>query len=215
MDHPAIETLARALAALDADACVRIVEEVGKAMGPDRLLSEVFLPALSRLGDIWAHGLLDDLAFAQAAVISEQLWGLLPGTGPHGGTPGRKGVPAAGPAVVVGTVAPDLHDIGKNQLIRLLGRSGVRVHDLGAAVRPETFAEKAKEVAAAWVLVSASTRAALASVAEVHESLEAAGLTCRIIVGGDAAACEETVGGADAVAADAYEAVEMVAGPGG
>jgi methanogenic corrinoid protein MtbC1 len=211
MDHPAIETLARALAALDADACVRIVDEVGKAMGPDRMVADVYLPALARLADIWARGLLDDLAFAQAAVISEQLWATMPVS-----TPARPGAPGGRPSgpppiVVIGTVTPDVHDIGKNQVVRLFGRSGVRTHDLGAGARASAFAEKAKETGADVVMVSVSTRESVEALSYVRDALDLAGLPgVPLLAGGEAATLGEPSPSADAVAADAYEALDYV-----
>lgn len=203
MDHPAIETLARALAALDADACVKIVEEVGRAVGPERLLEEIYLPALSRLGDIWARGLLDDLAFAQAAVIAEQLWGMIaPARSAGGGE-------ATGPAVVVGVLAPDRHDIGKNQVARLLAEAGARVTDLGTQVEPEEFADRAREAGAAVIYVGAATQPALARLKEVRTALDDAGLSASVLVGGQAASCAHEVEGADAVVADGHEAVDL------
>lgn len=206
MEHPAVETLARALAGLDADACVRIVEEVGRAVGPDRMLREIFLPALSGVGDIWARGLLDDLAFAQAAVITEQLWALVAPRAASADQTAAEG----GPTVVIGVPAPDRHDIGKNQVARLLGRAGARVHDLGTEVEPRAFADKAKELAAAAVLVSASTRDSLARVADIREALDGAGARAAVLVGGQATVGLESVEGADVVLLDAYHAVDEV-----
>ena len=206
MEHPSVETLARALAGLDADACVKLVEEVGRAVGPDRLLHEIFLPALSKVGDIWARGLLDDLAFAQAAVITEQLW-TLAGAGTAAAA---RGPTAAGPVVVVGVPSPDQHDVGKNQVVRLLDRAGARVHDLGREVGPEAFGEKAIEVGAAAVVLSASTQASLARVGEVREGLDEAGSDAKLVVGGQAALSAEGVEEADIVVSDAYETVDEV-----
>lgn len=200
MDHPAIETLARALAGLDSDACVKLVEEVGRAMGPERLLEEVYLPALSKVGDIWARGLLDDLAFAQAAVVAEQLWGLV--------APGAAAKTCAGPTVLVAVLAPDRHDIGKNQVSRLLTEAGARVTDLGIQVEPSDIAARAKEVGARAVLVGASTRDALARLGEVREALDEAGVNARLVVGGQAVLGGPFPDGVDAVSTDAYEAVE-------
>lgn len=205
MEHPSVETLARALAGLDADACVRLVEEVGRAVGPDRMLKEIFLPALSKVGDIWARGLLDDLAFAQAAVITEQLWGMV---GAGATAPDRR--TGGGPNVVIGVPAPDRHDIGKNQVVRLLARAGARVHDLGLGVEPAAFADKAAEVAAAAVLVSASTQESLATLPQIREALDGAGSSASLMVGGLAAAGAAAVEGADVVLHDAYHAVDEV-----
>ena len=48
--------------------------------------------------------------------------------------------------IVIGTVAGDIHDIGKNIVAALLFASGFEAHDLGKDVPVEEFVNKAKEV---------------------------------------------------------------------
>jgi len=50
--------------------------------------------------------------------------------------------------VVIGTVAGDIHDIGKNLVATLLTAADFEVHDVGKDVPVEKFIEKAKEVEA-------------------------------------------------------------------
>jgi len=47
--------------------------------------------------------------------------------------------------VVVGTVAGDLHDIGKNLVAMMLEGSGFEVVDLGADVTPQKFVDAVKQ----------------------------------------------------------------------
>ena len=59
---------------------------------------------------------------------------------------------AAGPNVekvgkfVIGTVAGDMHDIGKDLVVFMLDVSGFDVYDLGVDVSPQAFVDKIKEV---------------------------------------------------------------------
>ena len=46
---------------------------------------------------------------------------------------------------IMGTVAGDLHDIGKNLVIMMLESAGFEVIDLGVDVRPEKFVEACRE----------------------------------------------------------------------
>jgi 5-methyltetrahydrofolate--homocysteine methyltransferase len=112
--------------------------------------------------------------------------------------------------VVIGVISPDIHDIGKNQVAMLLTRRGARVHDLGADVEPAQFAAKAREAGADAVLVGASTQRALFMLPDVRSALEQAGVESRLIVGGQAALAADEVPQADAVVADAYEAVDEI-----
>ncbi len=90
--------------------------------------------------------------------------------------------------VLLGTVAGDIHDIGKNMAGTLLSCYGFTVIDLGVDVSPAVFAEKVLEIKPDIVglsgLITASfemmkeTITALRQIAEVHQ------LSFPIIVGG-------------------------------
>jgi 5-methyltetrahydrofolate--homocysteine methyltransferase len=56
--------------------------------------------------------------------------------------------------VVIGTVAGDLHDIGKNLVSMMLEGAGFRVIDLGTDVAPEAFIEAAQEQEADVIAMS-------------------------------------------------------------
>src|SRR5437762_6935486 len=57
--------------------------------------------------------------------------------------------------VVLATVYGDVHDIGKNLVKTILSNNGYTVHDLGKQVPVTTIIEKAKEVKATAVGLSA------------------------------------------------------------
>jgi len=48
--------------------------------------------------------------------------------------------------IVLGTVAGDLHDIGKNLVTFMLDVNGFAVYDLGIDVKPQIFVDKIREV---------------------------------------------------------------------
>lgn len=56
---------------------------------------------------------------------------------------------------VVGTVKGDLHDIGKNLVVMMLKGAGFEVHDLGVDVSADTFIDKAEEIGADVICMSA------------------------------------------------------------
>ena len=94
--------------------------------------------------------------------------------------------------MVLGTIEGDLHDIGKNIVLNLLIAEGLEVFDLGIDVPADKFAEKAKEVAADIVGVSALLSVAAPTVRRVAESLEANNLRGRLkIIAGGATFREE------------------------
>jgi methylmalonyl-CoA mutase cobalamin-binding domain/chain len=113
--------------------------------------------------------------------------------------------------VVLGTVAGDIHEIGKNLVATLLSANGFEVYDLGVDVAPAAFAAKAAEVGATLVGVSALLTTTMTGQRAVVEALGAAGLRPRVkvMVGGapvTRAWAEEI--GADAYAEDAIAAVD-------
>ena len=114
--------------------------------------------------------------------------------------------------VVIGTVRGDLHEIGKNIVATMLETAGFDVYDLGVDVPPEKFVEKAKEVDADIVALSALLTTTMIEMKNVIDEFKKAGLRdkVKIIVGG-APVTEEYAKkiGADAYGKDAVEAVKI------
>jgi corrinoid protein of di/trimethylamine methyltransferase len=92
---------------------------------------------------------------------------------------------AATPAII-GTVAGDIHDIGKNLVTTMLGGVGFMVTDLGVDVSPQKFVEAAKEKNARLVALSALISTTMMGMREVVEAFEEAGIRdqVKILVGG-------------------------------
>jgi len=104
--------------------------------------------------------------------------------------------------VVLGTVKGDIHEIGKNLVAMMLTANGFEVHDLGVDVAPERFVEKAKEIDATMVGVSALLTTTMTGQRAVVTALAEAGLRERVkvIVGG----APVTRAWADEIGADGY-----------
>jgi corrinoid protein of di/trimethylamine methyltransferase len=114
--------------------------------------------------------------------------------------------------VVIGTVAGDIHEIGKNLVGMLLSTSGFEVHDLGVNVAPERFVEAARERKADIVGLSALLTTTMTGQRTVIEALEAAGLrpAVKVMVGGAPVTGQwATEIGADGYSEDAMGAVEL------
>jgi corrinoid protein of di/trimethylamine methyltransferase len=114
--------------------------------------------------------------------------------------------------VVIGTVKGDIHEIGKNLVAMMLAASGFDVHDLGVDVPPESFAEKAAEVGADLVGVSALLTTTMTGQRAVIEALAARGLrpAVKVVVGGaPVTEAWATQIGADGYSRDAVGAVAV------
>jgi trimethylamine corrinoid protein len=92
--------------------------------------------------------------------------------------------------VVLGTVAGDIHDIGKNLVRIMFEAGGYEVHDIGKDAPTETFVTKAKEVGAGLIGASSLMTTTVEVQREVVEALRAAGIKAPVMVGG-AAVSEE------------------------
>lgn len=86
--------------------------------------------------------------------------------------------------VVIGTVEGDLHDIGKNIVSVLLEASGFEVFDLGVDVPALRFTEKAKEVSADVIAMSALLTTTFPQMKQVIETNRKSGSTAKTLVGG-------------------------------
>jgi len=113
--------------------------------------------------------------------------------------------------VVIGTVAGDLHDIGKNLVAMMMEGAGFEIIDLGVNVSPEKFIDTIKTSEAQLLGMSALLTTTMPSMQATIENLTKAGLRnkVRILVGGApvTAAFAKSVG-ADAYAPDAATAVD-------
>lgn len=84
--------------------------------------------------------------------------------------------------VVLGTVKGDLHDIGKNLVAMMFKGAGFEVVDLGVDVTAETFVEKAEEVGADVIGMSALLSTTMGNMKETIELLKEKGLREKYIV---------------------------------
>ncbi|HEY5563363.1 MAG TPA: corrinoid protein [Clostridiaceae bacterium] len=90
------------------------------------------------------------------------------------------GVKAIGKAVI-GTVKGDLHDIGKNLVRMMLKGAGIEVYDLGTDVTPEAFADKAEEVGAQIVCLSALLTTTMPAMKEIIDEFVKRGIRDKYI----------------------------------
>lgn len=151
---------------------------------------EIFLPELMQAA----------LAFQAAMTILEPI---IKESGSEGPKKGK---------IVMGTVKGDLHSIGKNILKLLYETSGFEVYDLGIDVDLFSFLNKAKEVEADIIAMSALLTTTLVGQRDVIDALKEQGVRdkYKVLVGGGATTKEwaDSIG-ADGWAATAYEAVTL------
>ena len=99
---------------------------------------------------------------------------------------GRRGGAPRGGTVVIGTVHGDIHDIGKDIVVLMLGIGGYAVHDLGIDVPVEDFVAAIKEHDPDIVGLSGLLTLAFDAMKSTVDGIAAAGLRdkVKIMVGG-------------------------------
>ena len=164
--HSAVETLEREGAGATTEAAVAV-------------LNAVLLPAMKEVGDKFGAGELILPFVLQSAEVMKKSVARMESylERQEGYTKGK---------VVLATVFGDVHDIGKNLVNTILSNNGYTVFDLGKQVPLNTIIEKAVEVEAdaiglSALLVSTSKQMPLC-VKELHHR----GLQVPVIVGGAA-----------------------------
>lgn len=114
--------------------------------------------------------------------------------------------------VVLGTVAGDLHEIGKTLVGTMLTANGFKVTDIGVDKKPNEFIAAIKEANADIVGASALLTTTMLQQKKLIEALEQAGLRERVkvMIGGAPLTAELAKEfGADGYAEDAISAVDM------
>jgi trimethylamine corrinoid protein len=117
--------------------------------------------------------------------------------------------------VVVGTVAGDIHDIGKDIVVFMLDVNGFEVLDLGIDVPAQKFVDAIKNTGSRVVGLSGFLTLAFQSMKDTVETIKKAGLRERVkimIGGGQIDDQVRSFTGADAYGKDAMEAVKLAKG---
>ncbi|MFH1647430.1 MAG: cobalamin-dependent protein [Chloroflexota bacterium] len=124
----------------------------------------------------------------------------------------KGGAAKKGGKVVIGTVAGDIHDIGKDIVVFMLDVSGFEVIDLGVDVPAKKFVEKIKESGAPVVGLSGFLTLAYDAMKQTVQAIKDAGLRdkVKIMIGGGQITDEITkYTGADAYGKDAVAGVNL------
>ena len=203
------EAVKEALRSFDEDRLVEITKKaLAEGHNPQEVLDAI-TAGLKEIGDKFEKGefFLAELVTAGEAaktVITEQLKPLLKRNGSASQALGH---------VVMGTVAGDIHDIGKGIVASMLFTAGFEVTDLGVDVPAEKFVEVVRENDPDVVGMSALLTTTLPMQRATIEALGKNRLRdkVKVIVGGSPVTNEWAKEiGADGYAEDAIGAVKLV-----
>ncbi|HEX6511672.1 MAG TPA: dihydropteroate synthase, partial [Chloroflexota bacterium] len=156
-----------------------LLDEAMQSHTPVEVLNEVLLPAMKHVGDLFGAGelilpyVLQSAEVMKAAVAHlEQFLEKR-----EGYTKGK---------VVLATVFGDVHDIGKNLVATILSNNGYSVYDLGKQVPINQIIDKAVEVGADAIGLSALLVSTSKQMPLCVEELHRRGLDIPVLVGGAA-----------------------------
>src|SRR5690606_26836182 len=140
------------------------------------VLNDVLLPAMKEVGDKFGAGELILPFVLQSAEVMKRAVARLEQylEKKEGQTKGR---------VVLATVFGDVHDIGKSLVYTILTNNGYTVYDLGKQVPVNTIIEKAQEVDADAIGLSALLVSTSKQMPLCVQELHSRGLTFPVLVG--------------------------------
>jgi len=199
-----IQELSDAVISCKKDAVLAAVEKAKQVMEPAEIIEKGLAAGMNQVGILFERGKLFLPHVMMAADAMTAGVEVLEADLPAGSETKKLGV------IVNGTVEGDVHDIGKSIVSTMLQSAGFEVHDIGRDVPIKNFVEKAKEVNANMIGLSALMTTTLPGQREVIELLKEEGLRNRIkVMVGGAPATQAWANkiGADCYAENASEAV--------
>ena len=200
-----MSNLSDALRDLNEDLVAELVDaKLAEGISPVDIIKECNVGIVA-VGELFAAGeyYLTELMFS-AEIMQNVMATLEPLIAKSGAAEQSAGT------VIIGTVAGDIHDIGKNIVLNLLRSHGYKVVDLGVDVPAEKFVNAVRETGAKVLGLSALLNSTYPEMKNVIEAVKEAGLRdqVKIIIGGTITS--ETVReftGADAFATEALAGV--------
>ncbi|MFN2460891.1 MAG: methionine synthase [Candidatus Velthaea sp.] len=155
------------------------LDEILLERDPVDVLNNVLLPAMKEVGDKFGAGELILPFVLQSAEVMKKAVAHLEQflEKKEGVTKGK---------VVLATVFGDVHDIGKNLVFTILTNNGYTVYDLGKQVPMNTILEKAVEVGADAIGLSALLVSTSKQMPICVKEQDARGLSFPVVVGGAA-----------------------------
>ncbi len=161
------------------DGIEEALDAAGVRSDPIRVLNQVLLPAMKEVGDKFGAGELILPFVLQSAEVMKRAVRYLEEflERKEGYTKGK---------VVLATVYGDVHDIGKSLVNTILSNNGYTVYDLGKQVPVNTIIEKAVEVGADAIGLSALLVSTSKQMPICVQELDKRGLAFPVLIGGAA-----------------------------
>ena len=204
-----IETIYQAVLEGDADeAATQVQAGLDAGIAPSDILNKGCIAAMGEVGRLFEEG---EMFVPEMLIAARAMQAGMAVLKPHL----AEGEITSAGKVILGTVAGDLHDIGKNLVGMMMEGAGFEIVDLGTDVSAEAFVDAVREHKADIVGMSALLTTTMPSMTATVEALTEAGVRdeIKVLVGGapvTQAFADEI--GADGFAPDASSATRVAKG---
>jgi methanogenic corrinoid protein MtbC1 len=201
------EQLVNAIADMKEDEALKLAHDMLDAGQDPQMILDAGREAMSIVGDRYESG---DYFLPELIIAGDMLKAIGDMVKPKLRAQSAQITPQG--KIVLGTVAGDIHDLGKDVVGFMLDVSNFEVHDLGVDVAPEKFVQAIQDVNPEIVGMSGFLTLAFDQMRITIEAIKEAGLrdSVKIMIGGaimDDSAAQYI--GADAYGADATAAVNL------
>lgn len=184
------------------DKAAELTKELLKSTPALEIVNGEIIPALNTVGEGFEKKTVYLPQLLMSAEAAKSAFNVIKASMSDDNKSGGKAV------IVIATVKGDIHDIGKNIVKLLLENYDFTVIDMGKDVSPDAIVEKAVEVHADFVGLSALMTTTVPAMEETIALLHKKAPWCKIIVGGAVLTREyAAMIGADKYAKDAMESV--------
>jgi len=177
-----LNTVKKTIVEGNKDEAVQLAQRaIKEKMHLNEVIEKGYIPGIQKAGQLWEEG---EYFLPELITSAECMKAVMKIMQPEL-EKAHIDVRSAG-KIVIGTVEGDIHDIGKNLVASILSANGFDVVDLGADVKLETFIEKAAEVNADLICLSALLTTTMTGQKKLIELLKEKGLYGRfkVMVGG-------------------------------
>lgn len=164
----------------DPDLAAELAQKaIDQGIDPVLALNDGFVPGVSYVGEQFGLG---EMFLPELVVAGEAMKAAVATLEPEFSRRGTERQILG--KVVIGTIEGDIHEIGKTLVATMLSASGFQVYDLGVDVPITAFVEKAREVNADIIGISALLTTTMVRQKDVIEALQDSNLATKVMVGG-------------------------------
>ncbi len=173
------QKIAKLLMDGDKERIIPLVEEARKTVAPEKIVNEILIDAMKRVGELFGSGEMQLPFVLQSAETMKKTVDYLNPYLP-------KVEKAVETTLALGTVKGDVHDVGKNLVDIILSNNGFKVVNLGIKVELEEFIQATKEAHISAFGMSGLLVKSTQVMQENLKALKDAGIKIPVLLGGAA-----------------------------